>query len=180
MKVVPFRRKREQKTDYKKRLNLLKSKTPRLVIRLTKNNVTAQIIKFKPAGDEVVCTITGKQLEKLGYNLNKGNTCAAYLAGLAIGKAALAKKITTAIPDFGLHGVVKKTRLFAVIKGAIEAGLKINCPKEVLPSDERVSGKHVEDYAKLKEDAFSNYIKKGIKVNEITKTIQTVKNKIIG
>ena len=169
MKVVPFRRKREQKTDYKKRLNLLKSKTPRLVIRLTKNNVTAQII-----------TITGKQLEKLGYNLNKGNTCAAYLAGLAIGKAALAKKITTAIPDFGLHGVVKKTRLFAVIKGAIEAGLKINCPKEVLPSDERVSGKHVEDYAKLKEDAFSNYIKKGIKVNEITKTIQTVKNKIIG
>ena len=70
--------------------------------------------------------------------------------------------------------------MFAVIKGAIEAGLKINCPKEVLPSDERVSGKHVEDYAKLKEDAFSNYIKKGIKVNEITKTIQTVKNKIIG
>ena len=45
--VVPFKRKREGKTDYKKRLKLLSSSKPRLVIRKSLKNMTVQIIEYE-------------------------------------------------------------------------------------------------------------------------------------
>ena len=46
-----------------------------------------------------------------------------------------------AIVDFGLQS--KADRLFALVKGAIDAGLEINCPEEAFPSEDRLSGKHI-------------------------------------
>jgi len=43
-KVVTFKRKREGKTDYNKRIKLLASNMPRLVIRKSLKNITAQIV----------------------------------------------------------------------------------------------------------------------------------------
>lgn len=45
---VPFRRRREGKTNYHKRLKLLKSKKPRLVVRKTLNHHIAQIVVYDP------------------------------------------------------------------------------------------------------------------------------------
>jgi large subunit ribosomal protein L18 len=177
MKVVPFRRKREKKTNYKKRLRLLKSKTPRLVIRATKNNICAQVTLFDYTGDKIVCSVTGKALDKAGYTFNKGNTCAGYLIGLMIGKMAQEKKIKETVVDFGLQTVIKKSRLFAVVKGAIEAGLQINCDEACFPDEARITGKHIVDYASKAKDKFT---KKGVKPEDITKTVESIKKKIIG
>ncbi|MEM3078607.1 MAG: hypothetical protein QXR38_03830, partial [Nitrososphaerales archaeon] len=48
---VPFRRKREKKTNYRKRRALVLSGLPRLVIRPTNKNIVVQIIEAKPEGD---------------------------------------------------------------------------------------------------------------------------------
>ena len=49
--VVPFRRKREGKTDYRLRLKLLMGRKPRLVVRLSNAHVSAQIVIYKKEGD---------------------------------------------------------------------------------------------------------------------------------
>ena len=51
---VPFRRRREGKTDYRKRLKLLLSRKPRLVVRKSLNNIIAQIVEYDEKGDRVV------------------------------------------------------------------------------------------------------------------------------
>ena len=42
--TVPFRRKREGKTNYKKRLGLLKSKSLRLVVRKSNKHILVQLV----------------------------------------------------------------------------------------------------------------------------------------
>ena len=92
--TVKNRRKREQKTDYAKRLKLLKSKIPRFVVRISNNDVTIQIIDFNPKGDTVHLTINGSTLTKQGYKGSKSNMCSAYLLGLLAAKMALKKNIS--------------------------------------------------------------------------------------
>ena len=53
---VPFRRKREGRTDYKKRLAMLKSGKARLVVRKTLKNIYAQIIKYDAKGDIIIAS----------------------------------------------------------------------------------------------------------------------------
>ena len=103
------------------------------------------------------------------------------------GKKVQEQKIKKIIVDFGLVTPFKGTRLYAAVKGLKDSGLEINCPEEMFPSDDRVQGKNIEEYAnKLKEDAkkyekqFSAYLKNGIKPEELTKTVEGIKNKIIG
>jgi len=60
---------------------------------------------------------------------------AAYLTGYIIGKIALEKKIKEAILDMGMHKNVHKSRIYAVLKGAIDAGLKIPHNQEALSLD---------------------------------------------
>ena len=136
--TVPFRRKSKGKTNYKKRLGLLKSKTERIVIRKSNKNILAQIIRYADDGDHVVLQANSTELEKYGWKRNTGNLPAAYLVGYLLGKKAEGK---TVIVDFGLQS--KADRLFALVKGAIDAGLKINCPDEAFPNMDRLSGKHI-------------------------------------
>ncbi len=51
-RTVPHRRKREAKTNYKKRLALLKSGEYRLVLRKTTNTMIAQIVEYHVDGDK--------------------------------------------------------------------------------------------------------------------------------
>jgi len=55
--------------------------------------------------------------------------------------------------DLGLQKSVKGSSIYAVVKGVIDAGMKINVSKEVLPSEERISGKHIMDYSKKLKEA---------------------------
>jgi large subunit ribosomal protein L18 len=65
--TVKYRRKREGRTDYKKRLALLKGKTNRLVIRKTNTKIILQIVNYEPEGDKVIITTTSSELKKLGW-----------------------------------------------------------------------------------------------------------------
>jgi len=170
-KTIYYRRKREGKTNYKKRLALLKSGKLRLVIRKFNRNIIAQIIEYHPEGDKVIAGTHSNELKKYGWKLNNGNVPAAYLVGLLIGKKAKGKE---AILDLGLQSPVKGGRLYAVLKGAIDGGLKINADKETFPTQERIEGKHIADYTRdMKDDLlkkqFSEYINNKIDVKNLEK-----------
>ena len=185
IKTIPLRRKREGRTDYRKRMLLLKSKKERIVIRKFSGNMIIQIITYNPNGDKVLITTSTKELKKYGWELNKGNIPSAYLAGYLCGIKAKKKKINEAIVDIGLQTPKKNGKIFAAVKGAIEAGLKINCPEEALPSIERINGKHIQDYFSLlsenkKENLkqFSNYSKNKIEIKDINNLIKNTKQNI--
>ncbi|RME77658.1 50S ribosomal protein L18 [Candidatus Woesearchaeota archaeon] len=142
-RTVPLRRKREGKTDYKLRLGLLKSGVPRLVIRKSNAHTSAQIIAYEPQGDKVLVSAHSRELKKLGYTQSTSNTPAAYLVGALIAKRAQEKGVTEAVADFGLQVLPKGGKLYAVLKGAIDAGLQVPVDEEVLPAQERISGEHI-------------------------------------
>ena len=82
---VPFRRRRENKTDYRHRKNLLMSGLPRAVVRCTSRNTIVQFAQFKHEGDVILATANTRELAKLGWKKATGNTSAAYLAGYLAG-----------------------------------------------------------------------------------------------
>ncbi|HIH10209.1 MAG TPA: 50S ribosomal protein L18 [Candidatus Diapherotrites archaeon] len=140
---VKFRRRREFKTDYRKRLALLKSDKPRLVVRKTNNMTIVEVVSYKPAGDIVNAFFSSASLKKKGWKGHTGNLPAAYLAGYACAKMALAAGVKQAVLDIGLTSPVHGSRPFAALKGAIDAGMEIPCDATVFPAAERLNGKHI-------------------------------------
>ena len=66
----------------------------------------------------------------------------------------------------------------------MDSGLIIPHSKEILPSEDRVSGKHIQDHYNLlsqdiKNKQFSKYLKNNINPGNIVKDFQEVKNKIL-
>ena len=149
---MPFRRRREGKTNYKRRLKLLLSKRPRLVVRKSLKYIRAQIVEFDKKGDKTLVSAFSRELKKLGWKYACDNLPAAYLTGLLIGKRALEKGISEAILDMGLYPSTKGSRIYACVKGALDAGLKIPCSEEVLPSEERIKGMHIANYLEKFKD----------------------------
>ena len=183
--TIPFRRRRDGKTRYKKRLAYLKGKTTRLVVRKTNKQIIVQLVDFAIKGDKTKLSVTKKQLEAYGWPVRR-NTPTAYLAGLLAGKLALEKGIKKAILDIGLQTPSKNTLVFAVAKGAKDAGLEIDMNAEY--DESRVKGEHISNYAKkLKEEneaaykkIFSSYLNAKIKPEELPKLFEEVKAKIKG
>ncbi|MFH1473717.1 MAG: 50S ribosomal protein L18 [Candidatus Aenigmatarchaeota archaeon] len=150
--IIKFKRRREKKTNYKKRLALLKSEKTRLVIRKSISNISIQFINFDTEGDKTVVTIVSTELKKLGWTKG-GNIPAAYLTGLLAGKKAKEKKIVEAILDLGLQTSTKGSRLYAALKGVLDSGVNIPHSESILPKEDRIKGKHIsEDVAKQFED----------------------------
>lgn len=185
--TLPFRRKREGKTHYKKRLKILLSNKCRLVVRKSLNGTKASIVQYDSKGDRVLLTIDSKNLAKLGWKGNTGNLPSAYLAGMMLGKKAIQKGIKEAILDIGLNNSTKGSRLYAALAGAIDAGMKIPLGAEVLPPKERISGEHISKYAQsIKNDReryekqFYDYIKKGLNPEDIVNHFNDIKGKING
>lgn len=182
----PFKRKIEGKTDYKKRLSLIESKKPRLIVRKTLKNLIAQIIEFHPEGDKVLVSAHTKELKK-SYNwIANKNIPSAYLTGLLLGSKAKKKNIKEVILDLGLNAPIKGSIIYAALKGAIDAGLKIPHSEDIFPTEERIKGQHIETYAKLLnenkekyEKQFSKYIKNKAKPEEFIKYFEEVKSKIL-
>ncbi|MEM0230969.1 MAG: 50S ribosomal protein L18 [Candidatus Woesearchaeota archaeon] len=183
--TVEFRRKREGKTNYYKRIKLLSSQKPRLVVRKALKNIIVQLVEYNPKGDIVVASAHSRELIKYGWKLNRGNIPAAYLTGLLLGiKARKVMKNPEAILDLGLQESVKGSRLYAALKGALDAGLNIPHSEEILPEESRISGKHISDYMlKLKNEEpdkfkrfFSEYEKSGVTPE---KAFEATKQKIL-
>ena len=175
---VPFRWRREGVTDYRLRRKLLLSRKPLLVVRKTNRHVIAQLVKPRPQGDEVIASATSMELvKKYGWRASTKNSSAAYLVGYLIGLKALKEGVEEAVLHIGLHRPVKGSVVFAALKGALDAGLKVPHGEEILPSEERVKGLHVENYAKilldrdleLYERRFSKYLERGLRPEELSK-----------
>jgi large subunit ribosomal protein L18 len=122
--IVPHRRRREQKTDYKRRFSLLKSGKTRLVVRKSNKNVRCQLVEYQPAGDKTLFSADSRELAKLGWKGGTGNIPAAYLTGLLCGVRAK-KKVREAILDLGLTRSTKGNRTYAAVKGVVDAGISI-------------------------------------------------------
>jgi large subunit ribosomal protein L18 len=140
---LPHRRRKEKKTDYSLRLSLLKGGKHRLVIRKSNNYIIGQIVKYEKEGDKTLVSVHSRILKKLGWKNSCGNIPAAYLTGMILGKKALENKIEEAVLDLGLQTSTKGGRIYALLKGALDAGLKVNHSVNVLPYEERLKGKHI-------------------------------------
>jgi large subunit ribosomal protein L18 len=176
---VAFRRRREGKTNYNKRLAFLKSGSTRLVARKTSNQIIVQLVNYSPEGDKVVVTVDGKKLMKMGWFRSK-NLPTAYLSGYVAGKEAIKKGVKGAVLDIGRNTPTKSFYAFAVLKGAIDAGLDIPHSDTVF-DEERFNGKHITEYAKkLKESNPDLYKKRFSKVNpeKIAELLEKMKSKI--
>lgn len=185
--TVEYRRKREGKTNYKKRLRLLLSGKPRLVIRRSLRYILAQVVQYKPQGDVVLITTTSKELKQLGWGYGTLNCPAAYLTGLLLAKKAKEKKILDLVVDAGLYPSTPQSRIYSVVKGCIEGGLQIPCEKEILPSDDRVLGRHIAAYDQSLQNnkeryqkQFSSYLAMKKSPGEIPNVVASLKATIQG
>ena len=182
---VGFRRKRIGKTHYGKRLKILVSDKPRLVIRKSLKNMQANIVAYDSNGDKVLSSANSRELEKFGWKLDKVNLPSAYLVGFLLGKRAKKNGIKNAVLDLGLNRPVKGGRFYAALSGALDAGLDIPHNPKILPSKERTAGDHIVKYAlKLKnnenafKNQFNNYISNDIDPEKIIDYFNKTKNKI--
>ncbi len=140
---VPFRRRREGKTDYRSRLRLVRSGKPRLVVRRSLKHTVVQLVGYDEKGDRVLASSTTGQLRELGWTASTGNTPAAYLAGLLAGRRAGKASVKEAILDLGLVRPSKGAKVFAALKGVLDAGVEVPHSDDVLPAEARLKGEHL-------------------------------------
>jgi len=183
---VPFRRRKEGKTDYRKRKAMIVSGKPRLVARSTINNLQVQLIMARPKGDEVLVSADSRELIKYGWKAPRGNLPAAYLTGLLCGLKTKSANVEDAILDIGLHSPTKGARIFAVLKGFLDAGINVPHGEEKLPDDKRISGEHIVAYAKSLSSApeeyqakFSKYLEQKLPPEELQGHFAKVKADMI-
>jgi large subunit ribosomal protein L18 len=181
-----FRRRREGKTDYKARRALIVSGRSRLVTRTSINNVIAQVIEAKPKGDQVLVSAHSRELAKYGWKAPRGNVPTAYLTGYLCGLKAKAKGVEEAIFDIGLYPPTKGAKLFAVLKGVLDAKVNVPHSAEKLPDEKRLKGEHIAAYAQSLasepekyKSKFSKYLRQDIKPETLPKHFAQVKNDML-
>ncbi len=185
---VAKRRRYEGKTNYHRRMKLLKSRKLRVVIRASNNHIVVQIVESKKAGDKIlVSAFSGELLKKYDYKANTGNIPASYLTGYLAGIRAKKNNINDAILDLGIF--YHRNRVLAAFKGLLDAGIEVPHKEDFFPKnlEERIKGTHIENYAKILKQSepekydqiFSGYLKKNkIDPNKISKIISNTLQKI--
>jgi len=137
-------RHRAGRTDYRKRLGLLKSRGIRIVVRKSLKNTRVQFVEYNPYGDKILASsISNDLVKKYNWKYSTATTPAAYLTGLLAGKRAKEQGITEGILDIGRSVPATGSKLFAALKGVLDAG--ITCPHDSskIPNDDRLTGKHL-------------------------------------
>lgn len=183
---LPYRRRREQLTDYRKRAAYVLAQRPRMVVRTSNKHTTVQFIEAKLEGDLVLASAKSSELAKeYGWGFSTGNLPASYLTGLLAGKRAVEQGLQNAILDIGLRGASKGARVFGALKGALDAGVEIPHGEEVLPEESRLRGEHVSAYGKMLSEKertgfqFSQYFSKKSGPEAIPLEFEKVKKKIV-
>ncbi len=150
MKILPKRRRRENKTNYLKRKRLLEGRKPRIVIRKTNRYIILQFVESKFAQDKITHSVNSKELLEHGWPKEAAGSlksiAAAYLSGLLFGKKIAGEKDKKAILDIGLVKSTKGSRIYAGLKGIIDSGIQINCKKEMLPEEKRIQNSKAKDF----------------------------------
>jgi large subunit ribosomal protein L18 len=180
-----LRRIREDKTNYRKRKALLIGKHVFAAVRLSNQNVMVQMLKPGKVGDQVLVSAHSRELTKHGWQGSRKNIPACYLTGLLAGKKAAAKGVKDCILYTGKR--MYAPRIAASVKGVTDAGVNIPVDGETLPADDRITGKHIADYANaLKGDKesyktrFSGLIKEGLAPESYPEHFDEVKASILG
>jgi len=184
---VPFRRRREGKSNYRSRRALILSRLPRLVARGTLRHMVIQVVEAKATGDEVLVSAHSRELMKaFGWQGDCGNVSAAYLTGLLCGYRAVARGLERAVLDMGLQSPSRGARVFAALKGVLDAGVEVPHSGVVLPDEKRIRGEHVVDYANrlssnpdAYQQRFSKYLSRGLRPEQLSEHFSLTKEKIV-
>ncbi|MEM2272778.1 MAG: 50S ribosomal protein L18 [Candidatus Bathyarchaeia archaeon] len=185
---VPYRRRREGKTDYRVRKKLIVSKVPRLVVRKTNRNFVAQVIMATVIGDVVIASAHSRELrKKFGWLGSLNNLPAAYLVGLLCGLRAATKGVKKAILDIGLHTPSRGAAVFAAMKGFVDAGVEVPHDESILPDESRVRGEHIAKYAELLASTdkekysthFSEYLVRNLPPEKLPEHFDVIRERIL-
>ena len=155
------RRRLEAKTNYSKRIKLLKGNSPRIVFRKSNKYILAQFVESKEAQDKIKFGITSKKLLDYGWPKEAVNSLktlpASYLTGFLMGNKVSDKE--KVIVDFGMNRNVHKSKVYAFIKGLVDAGIDVTEKENIFPDKERLEGKHLKtDVISKKFDEIKNKI----------------------
>ncbi|MFX0152635.1 MAG: 50S ribosomal protein L18, partial [Candidatus Hodarchaeota archaeon] len=85
---VPFRRRREGKTNYHLRRKLVQSNKIRTVVRLTNSHVIVQFVEARLLGDNTLSAAHSRELKNYNWNGATSNLPSAYLVGFLAGLKA--------------------------------------------------------------------------------------------
>lgn len=184
---VPFRRRKEGKTNYQSRRALVLSRLPRLIARGTLKHTIAQVVEAKTSGDVVIASAHSRELIKTyGWQGSCKNVPAAYLTGLLCGCRAIVHGVKKAVLDIGLQSPSRGSRVFAVLKGALDAGMLVPHEGKILPDEKRICGEHVVDYANqlssnpdAYQKMFSKQLSKGLRPEQLSEHFSLTKEKIV-
>ncbi len=158
---VPFRRRKEGKTNYHRRLKLIISRRKRLVIRCSNKHTTVQVVDALVQGDKILAQSHSSQLEKnFAWVNNAGNMPSAYLTGYLCGLRTKKANIQDIILDIGI--IVHNERIKAAFRGFLDAGIEVPHDEKWFPESlgERINGSHIENYAKLLKKKPAQFKKK--------------------
>lgn len=180
---IAFKRRKEGKTNYGVRLKLINLEKCRLVVRSTSKHTLVQIIKVKKEGDQTMVAAHSQEIKGMGWLGSGKNTSSAYLTGYLCGKKALKEGIDEAVLDIGLKTSIKGSKVYAALKGAVDAGMNIPHNETILPAEERIRGETVAQYAQSLEKSelekkFSQYLAKGLSPDQLPDHFESIKQKI--
>ncbi|TLX90373.1 MAG: 50S ribosomal protein L18 [Thaumarchaeota archaeon] len=179
-----FRRIREGKTNYRKREKLLIGKKDFVTVNVSDENVSAQLIRPDLLGDKVMASVHSNELLSYGWKGSRKNIPSCYLVGLLLGKKCIQKKITRAILYIGKRHFT--TKIAACLKGLSEAGLEMPFSENIIPSEQRIQGNHIAEYAKklkandeLYKSRFSSNLGLGLEPEKYPSHFSEVQHRIV-
>ncbi len=182
--IHTLKRIREDKTNYRKRSAILIGRHLFVTVRISDQNVAAQVLRPTPTGDIVIASAHSRELAEHGWKGAFNNLPACYLTGMLLGKKALQKEINSAVLYIGKHHFT--SRVAACMKGIVDAGVRMPISEESLPDEDRISGHHIAEYSNvLKENEeeynsrFSAILKNGLKPEDYPSHFEEIKNKIL-
>ena len=186
--VPLLRRRREGVTDYRARKRAITSQKPLLVVRISNKNVSSQFVKPTARGDVVLSSAHSKELVKLGWRGSPKSTPACYLLGLLAGKKAASAGLKEAVAYNGLVPFIAGSRVAALLKGVVDAGVAVPAGEEAFPSGDRLAGRSIAEFAtKLAAEdkeayakSFSALIRAGFKPEDYPAEFEKVKAAIMG
>jgi large subunit ribosomal protein L18 len=158
---VAKRRRRENKTDYGKRIKMLSGSMPRIVFRKSNRYIVAQYVSSQNAQDKIEWEVGSKDLLKHGWpKENQGSLKsipAAYLTGFLAGQKIMKESLAKPIVDFGMQRVLHKTKTYSFLKGLDDSGVKIGNNEKFFPEEDRIKGKQTKkDFSSMFDKIKSN------------------------
>jgi large subunit ribosomal protein L18 len=183
--VHTLKRIRDDNTNYRKRAAILIGRHSFVTVKVSDQNVAAQVLKPTPTGDIVIASAHSRELVKQGWKGTLNNLPACYLTGVLVAKKALEKGVKNAVLYIGKDHFT--SRVAACMKGIVDGGVTMPVSEESLPEQERISGQHIADYAgTLKENQeeynsrFSAILKNGLSPEDYPSHFEEIKSKLSG